>query len=51
MARQARFPALSHDDSVSALKWLVATKRITVREIRGALAKRDALVRDIKERL
>jgi hypothetical protein len=51
MARLARFPKLSHGDATSALKWLVATKRISVREIRSALAKRDALIREIKTRL
>jgi hypothetical protein len=51
MARLARFPELSHADAVSALKWLVATKRITVREIRAALRKRDELVDEIRARL
>jgi hypothetical protein len=51
MARKASFPGLSHADAISALRWLVATKRISVREIRLALAKRDALIREIKLRL
>jgi hypothetical protein len=51
MGRLARFPDLSHADAVSALKWLVATKRITVREIRGALRKRDQLVEEVRARL
>jgi hypothetical protein len=44
VARLARFPDLSHNDAVSALKWLVATKRIKVQEIHAALVKRDELV-------
>jgi hypothetical protein len=51
MARKVRFPELSHADAVSALKWLVTTKRITVHEIAGALRKRDELVREIRARL
>jgi hypothetical protein len=51
MARKARFPELSHADAVSALKWLVATKRIGVHEIHSALQKRDELVEEIRRRL
>ena len=49
--RRRPFPQLSGDDAIAALRWLVATKRIRLAEIKRALAKRQELVREIRQQL
>lgn len=51
MARKARFPRLSADETHHALKWLHATGKVRAKEIVDALCGRDRLVAEIKARL
>ncbi len=51
MARPKRFPKLTGDEAIAALRWLVATRRIRAAEIRRALAKRQQLVQEIRQEL
>jgi hypothetical protein len=47
----ATFEKLSLEDAHAALKWLTATGKVTVKEIRDALKKRAKLVADIRRQL
>jgi len=49
--RQFQFPALSGDEAIAALRWLVAQGQLSVRQLEKALARRDRLVREIREQL
>lgn len=51
MARPTRFPVLSADEARVVLRWLHATGQVTSAQIRGALAKRETLVQEIRAEL
>lgn len=51
MARKQQFPRLSGDEALAALRWLVGRGTIKVSHIKGALRRREGLVREIRTRL
>jgi hypothetical protein len=51
MPRTARFPRLSAEEALAALKWLHTTRKVTAKEILTAVRGREKLVAEIRERL
>lgn len=51
MGRLKNFPELSHNEAIAALKWLTATRKISVRDIRTALGKRADLLGEVMRQL
>lgn len=48
---RATFEGLSPEDAHAALKWMAATGKVTVKEIRTALKKRAKLVAEVRAQL
>jgi hypothetical protein len=51
MARRRRFPDITGDEAISALRWLVARRQLKVGQIEEALKRRERLVREIRHQL
>jgi hypothetical protein len=51
VARRQRFPKLTGDEAIAALRWLVARRQIKVAQIADALKRRERLVQEIREQL
>jgi hypothetical protein len=51
VARRKRFPTLTGDQAIAVLKWLVVRGELRVGQITDALARRERLVREIRQRL
>ena len=51
MARRRQFPALTGDEAIAALRWLVARGQIRVAQVEDALRRRAKLVQEVRARL
>ena len=51
MAQEKKFPTLSGDEAVAAIKWLIASRKITAKHVTDALKQRERLVEEIRERV
>jgi hypothetical protein len=49
--QRRRFPSISGDAAIAALKWLVARQKIKAKDVTAALKQRERLVEEIRERL
>lgn len=49
--RRQRFPELSGEEAIAALRWLVARRKIRAADIKDALRRREELIAEIKRRL
>jgi hypothetical protein len=49
--RKKRFPGISADEALAALRWLHSVGKVSALEISGALKKREDLVRQIRAKL